>query len=178
MVVTAGVTVKVLVPLKSFQPVQPPDAQQESAVPVTVQVMVEELPGAAVVRGEAEIVRVGAVTALTTTFISSVVVSPRLSVTVRRKVYVPAMVILLKVGVRVVLLVMEAITGPPALVQTVEATDPPGSVAEAPLIVMEEVGRVILRSVPAFEVGAVLAVTVTVALFIPLDTPAFQHSSV
>ena len=55
MVVTAGVTVKVLVPLKSFQPVQPPDAQQESAVPVTVQVRVEMLLGKAVERERSRI---------------------------------------------------------------------------------------------------------------------------
>lgn len=56
--------------------------------------------------------------------------------------YVPAAVIPLKVGVSVVPFVIVDDTGPETNAQTVEATGPSGSEAEAPETVIAEVGKV------------------------------------
>jgi hypothetical protein len=75
-----------LPPLNDFQPDQAPVAKQESAVPPTVQVRVDESPEV-IVLGLLVRDKVGATigAALTATSISSVSVAPSLSVTVRRK---------------------------------------------------------------------------------------------
>jgi hypothetical protein len=82
---TAGATASTSVPVNVFQPDQSPEAQQESAVPVTVQVRSDESP-AVIVEGELVKVIVGATigTALTDISISSETVAPSSSVAVNR----------------------------------------------------------------------------------------------
>jgi hypothetical protein len=94
----------------------------------------------------------------TTTCISSIAVAPSLSVTLKRKTYVPDEVILENEGDRVALLPMLGVEGPETKDHTVLETVPIGvSVAEVPVGALVEVGRVIALSGPALATGGMLA---------------------
>lgn len=99
-----------------------------------------------------------------------------MSVTVRRKIYVPA-IKLENVGMIVVPLAIEGTEGPLVFVHARELIEPSESLSLAPEMTTELVGSVIGRSMPAFAVGATLAagltVTVKFGLLVTVSEPFF-----
>ena len=122
--------------------------------------------------------------ALTITCMSSLFIPPSLSVAVKRKVYIPAIVILENKGERVEPFVIVANDGvEPTWAQAIVLIIPGEvSLAEAPVGELVDVGKVIFLSDPAFATGRIFAqielfqyvpavqivVTVDVANLIPL----------
>jgi hypothetical protein len=169
-----------LVPDVALAPDQSPLAVQLVGEFVTVHVSEGFTTFTVPLVGFAVIVTTGTGAALTVTCIVSDPVAPRLSVAVSLNTYVPATVILVNVGVRVLPFVMVGVTGPETNDHTVLLIDPSESVADVPVGADDVVGRVIALSGPAFAVGEELpaAETTTLALAGALLPPAFVHTSV